>query len=90
MIFDNHTQSKHHARQEAGPPGATNTRRPLTTTAETTVAVANPHFTFHHNRPVPSAERSCAEGHSLCQIRGLGSGRTCDEEIWPCGGGVGV
>ena len=59
MIFDNHTQSKHHARQEAGPPGATNTRRPLTTATETTVAVANPHFTFHHNRPVPSAERSC-------------------------------
>ena len=39
MIFDNHTQSKHHARQEAGPPGATNTRRPLTTATETTVAV---------------------------------------------------
>ena len=62
MIFDNHTQSKHHARQEAGPPGATNTRRPLTTATETTVAVANPHFTFHHNRPVHPRSGAVQEG----------------------------
>ena len=37
-----------------------------------------------------TALESWAPVSTRAERRGLGSGRTCDEEIWPCGGGVGV